>query len=97
MHRIPYNQDKRILVDLPGGKTADITVHILNVAIRWFVENNYHISKFTTDDQVMALAFIEDTEPLLAVESYYKIQKEDYRPTTSEKEKNNGIYEIREE
>ncbi|MGQ7462377.1 hypothetical protein ACTGZQ_07585 [Streptococcus suis] len=97
MHRIPYNQDKRILVVLPGGKTADITVHILNVAIRWFVENNYHISKFTTDDQVMALAFIEDTEPLTAVESYYKIQKEDYRPTASEKEKNNGLYEIREE
>ncbi len=80
MHRIPYNQDKRILVDLPGGKTADITVHILNVAIRWFVENNYHISKFTTDDQVMALAFIEDTEPLTAVESYYKIQKKIIAP-----------------
>ena len=97
MHRIPYNQDKRILVDLPGGKTADITIHILNVAIRWFVENNYHISKFTTDDQVRAVAFIEDTEPLTAVESYYKIHIEDYRPTASEKEKNNGIYEIHEE
>ena len=45
----------------------------------------------------MALAFIEDTEPLTAVESYYKIHIEDYRPTASEKEKNNGIYEIHEE
>ncbi|MBS8094468.1 hypothetical protein QQY92_00570 [Streptococcus suis] len=97
MHRLPYNQEKRILVDLPGGNTADITVHILNVAIRWFVENNYHISKFTTDDQVMALAFIEDTEPLTVVEDYYNIEKEDYRPTATKMERNNGLYKIREE
>lgn len=37
MHRLPYNQEKRILVDLPGGNTADITVH-----------NHYFIFKIET-------------------------------------------------
>lgn len=95
IEQLPYLEDKRILIDLNDGTTADITAHILATATQWFKANNFHVTNFPFPSEIQALAFIEDQESLDYIEQFYKIQKEDYTPTASEKEMNNGLYKIR--
>ncbi|HEL1761621.1 TPA: hypothetical protein TXT63_001294 [Streptococcus suis] len=95
IEQLPYLENHQILIQFYDGTTTDITSYILELAAQWFRDNNFHVNKSLLPDEIQALTYIEDKEPLDFVERFYKIQKKDYTPTASEKEMNNGLYKIR--